>query len=74
MSARNGHRRRYKQGPRPRDLAAVNRHMDRRRARATLRQLRYLRMPQLLMPDVAIGAALGFGVLAMVLTIAGLVG
>jgi len=38
--------------------------MDRRRVRQHLRGYRYLRMPSLSMPDVAVGAGLGFGVLA----------
>lgn len=65
---------RMRPGPRPRTIGQVNRHMDRRRVRQHLRGYRYLRMPSLSMPDVAVGAGLGFGVLAMVLTIAGLVG
>ncbi len=63
-----------KQGPRPRDIGHVNAHVQRKRVRATLRGYRYLRMPQLEAMDFAAGAATGFGVLAVAMVAAGVLG
>jgi len=65
---------RMRPGPRPRTIGQVNRHMDRRRVRQHLRGYRYLRMPSLSMPDVAVGAGLGFGVLAASMVVVGWLG
>lgn len=75
MSRRNARFYRYefgKQGPRPRDIDRVSQHISRRRAKAALRTYRYLRAPQLYLADFAAGVATGFCVLALVMTIAGL--
>lgn len=69
MSRRNDRYRR--QGPRPRDLHRANQHASRRRTRRQLRELRYLRLPDLSMPDVTIGAGMGFGVLAVTMVVMG---
>lgn len=62
-----------KQGRRPRDLALAQKHWDRKRSRADLRTYRYLRMPQLVLIDFALGAASGFAVLALVMVAVGMV-
>jgi len=72
-SSHHGRRWPSKQGPRPRDLTRTNARCQRKRTRSALRSYRYLRAPQLYLADVAIGAGMGFGVLATAMVIVGVV-
>lgn len=66
------HRNRYgRPTRRSSDLHRANQHASRRRTRRQLRELRYLRLPDLSMPDVTIGAGMGFGVLAVTMVVMG---
>ncbi len=68
-----------KQGRRPKDLQLAVKHYQRQQTKRDLRTYRYLRMPRPtsfedgLQMGFVLGNLFGFGVLALVMTIAGLV-